>query len=58
MKFTQPFTNYCIKSAKDGFSWGIIQVSGTVEDLNENANLKYTMVKGPHGMQMDKNGKF
>ena len=29
-----------------------------VEDLNKNANLKYTMVKGPHGMQMDKNGKI
>ena len=28
-----------------------------VEDLNKNANLKYTLVKGPHGMQMDKNGK-
>ncbi len=28
-----------------------------VEDLNENANIKYTLVKGPHGMQMDKNGK-
>ena len=28
-----------------------------VEDLNEGANLKYTLIKGPHGMQLDKSGK-
>ena len=29
-----------------------------VEDLNEGANLKYTLIKGPHGMQLDKGGKI
>ena len=29
-----------------------------VEDLNESANLKYTLIKGPHGMQLDKSGKI
>ena len=29
-----------------------------VEDLNEGANLKYNLIKGPHGMQLDKSGKI
>ena len=29
-----------------------------VEDLNEGANLTYSLIKGPHGMQLDKDGKI
>ena len=29
-----------------------------VDDKNENVNLEYTLVKGPHGMQMDRYGKI
>ncbi|MBT4144126.1 MAG: VCBS repeat-containing protein [Candidatus Marinimicrobia bacterium] len=29
-----------------------------VEDRNENANLEYTLLRGPHGMQMDKYGRI
>ena len=28
-----------------------------VDDKNENANLEFTLLKGPHGMQMDRYGK-
>jgi len=29
-----------------------------VDDRNENAKLEYTLLKGPHGMQMDRHGKI
>jgi len=29
-----------------------------VDDKNENANLEYNLLKGPHGMQMDRFGKI
>ena len=29
-----------------------------VDDKNENANLEFTLLKGPHGMQMDRHGKI
>ena len=29
-----------------------------VDDKNENATLEYTLLKGPHGMQMDRYGKI
>jgi len=29
-----------------------------VEDMNKNAILEYTLLKGPHGMQMDRYGKI
>ena len=29
-----------------------------VDDKNENVNLKYDLIKGPHGMQMDRYGKI
>ena len=29
-----------------------------VGDKNENASLEYTLLKGPHGMQMDRYGKI
>ncbi len=29
-----------------------------VEDRNEDANLEYTLIRGPHGMQMDKHGRI
>ena len=29
-----------------------------VDDRNENSNLEYTLLKGPHGMQMDRYGKI
>ena len=29
-----------------------------VDDKNENSTLEFTLLKGPHGMQMDRNGKI
>lgn len=29
-----------------------------VEDRNEDSKLEYTLLRGPHGMQMDKNGRI
>ena len=29
-----------------------------VDDKNDNAKLEYTLLKGPHGMQMDRYGKI
>jgi len=29
-----------------------------VDDKNENSQLEYTLMKGPHGMQMDRHGKI
>ena len=36
----------------------LIKYQVRVDDKNENSQLEYTLMKGPHGMQMDRHGKI
>ena len=46
------------QNAKQALVGELFKYQVRVEDLNEGANLKYTLIKGPHGMQLDKEGKI
>ena len=41
-----------------GLAGELFKYQVRVEDKNENAVLEYTLLKGPHGMQMDRYGKI
>ena len=44
-------------SPKMGLVGELFKYQIRVDDKNENANLEFTLLKGPHGMQMDRYGK-
>ncbi len=41
-----------------GLAGELFKYQVRVDDKNENAKLEYTLIKGPHGMQMDRYGKI
>ena len=41
-----------------GLAGELFKYQVRVDDKNENTKLEYTLLKGPHGMQMDRYGKI